>query len=129
MNIPLLCIPIAFGLVYLPKIALSVAMARQPEGYDNKHPRDQQAKLAGWGKRAGAAHANGFESFAPFGIGVLVATSTGAHPEAAAQLALGYIAARTIYPIMYLANIDKLRSLIWTAGIAATVGLMLLPLL
>ena len=128
MNIPLLCIPIAFGLVYAPKVALSVAMARQPEGYDNKNPRDQQAKLVGWGKRAAAAHANGFESFAPFAIGVLVATGTGAHPETAARLALGYIAARTLYPIMYLANIDKLRSLVWGLGFAATFALMVLPL-
>lgn len=129
MNIPLLCIPIAYGLVYLPKVVLSVAMAKQPEGYDNKTPRDQQAKLTGWGKRAAAAHANGFESFAPFGIGVLVATQSGAHPDTAAKLAIAYIVARTIYPFMYLANIDKLRSLIWTMGVAATVGLMLLPLL
>ena len=40
MNIPLLCLPIAYALVFAPKVPLSMAMAKQPEGYDNKTPRD-----------------------------------------------------------------------------------------
>ena len=35
-----------------------MAMAQLPEGYDDKNPRDQQARLSGWGKRALPAHAN-----------------------------------------------------------------------
>jgi uncharacterized MAPEG superfamily protein len=128
MNVLLGCIPIAFVLVYAPKIGVSIAMGRQPEGYDNKSPRDQQARLTGWGKRASAAHANGFESFPAFAVGALVAHVTNASPKAAAALGITYVVARTLYPLLYIANIDKLRSLVWFAGFVASVGLMALPL-
>lgn len=129
MNVPLLCLPVAFGLVYASKIPLAMAMAKQPEGYDNKTPRDQQAKLEGWGRRAAAAHANGFESFAPFAAGVLATQVTGANPSWAAILAVTHVVARVIYPAMYIAGIDKARSAVWTVGFAASLGLMVLPLL
>lgn len=129
MNIPLLCLPIAFGLVYASKIPVAVAMARQPKGYDNKSPRDQQAALEGWGRRAAAAHYNGFESFPPFAAGVLVATVTGASPQWAAILAIAHVVARVLYPALYIANIDKARSSVWGVGFGASFGLMILPLL
>ena len=128
MSTPLACIPVAFFLVYLPKIPLSIAMGKQPEGYDNKNPRDQQARLTGWGKRASAAHQNGWESFPAFAIGAIVAHVTNARPSTAAALAIAYVVARTLYPVMYLANVDKVRSLVWFVGFGATAGLMLLPL-
>ena len=80
MTIPLACIAAAFALIYAPRIAVVVAQAKQAEGFDNKHPRDQQAKLTGWGRRANAAHLNAFESFAPFAAAVLVAHVTHADP-------------------------------------------------
>lgn len=128
MNIPLLCLPIAFALVYAPKIPLSIAMARQPSGYDNKTPRDQQAKLEGWGRCAAAAHYNGFESFPPFAAGVLAVTVTGASPKWAAILALLHVVARAIYPVLYIANVDKARSATWGVGFAASFALLALPL-
>lgn len=128
MSVTLACIPLAFVLVYAPKIAVSIAMARQPEGYDNENPRDQQAKLTGWGKRAAAAHANGFEAFAPFAAGALIAHVMNAHPQAAAALAITHVAARTLYPVLYIANVDKVRSLVWGIGALASAGLMILPL-
>jgi uncharacterized MAPEG superfamily protein len=127
-TIPMLCLPIGFALVYLPKIPLSMAMARQPEGYDNASPRDQQAKLTGWGRRAAAAHANGFESFPAFAAGVLATQVTGANPKWAAIFAVTYVVMRVLYTVAYLAGIAPLRSAIWTTGFAATVGLMILPI-
>ncbi len=38
------------------------------DGYDNKHPREQQSKLTGFGARALAAHQNCFESLPAFYI-------------------------------------------------------------
>lgn len=125
---PLACIPIAFALVYLPKIPLSIAMARQPEGYDNKNPRDQQAKLTGWGKRAAAAHANGFESFAPFAAGVFTTQLTGVNPQWAAILSVTYVVARLLYSIAYIGDVASVRSLIWGVSFGSTLGLMLLPI-
>jgi uncharacterized MAPEG superfamily protein len=127
-TIPLLCLPIGFALVYAPKIPLSMAMAKQPEGYDNKSPRDQQARLTGWGRRAAAAHTNGFESFPAFAAGVLATQVTGASPHWAAIFAMTYVVARTLYVIAYLADVAMLRSLVWTIGFAASVGLMVLPI-
>lgn len=127
-SIPLLCLPIGFALVFAPKIPLSMAMAREPEGYDNAKPRDQQAKLTGWGRRAAAAHANAFESFPGFAAGVLASHVTGASPKWAAIFAVTYVVARILYPIAYLAGVATLRSLVWTAGFVATLALMVLPI-
>lgn len=127
-TIPLLCLPIGFALVYAPKIPLSMAMAKQPEGYDNKSPRDQQARLTGWGRRAAAAHANGFESFPAFAAGVLATQVTGASPHWAAIFSIAYVVARTLYTVVYLADVATLRSAVWTLGFACSIGLMVLPI-
>ena len=103
MNIPFLCVALAFLLLYLTKIPLAVAMGRSRGGYDNRHPRDQQAALEGWGRRALAAHQNAFEAFAPFAAAVLVAHAAGADPVWSARLALLFIAARIVYTCLYLA--------------------------
>ena len=126
--IPLICLPIALGLVYAPKIPLSMAMARAPGGYDNNTPRDQQATLTGWGKRAAAAHANGFESFAPFAAGVLATHVTGASPHWAAMFAVAYVVSRTLYTLAYLADVAPVRSLLWSVGFVSTIALLLLPI-
>ena len=72
MTVPFTCVAIAFVFLYVSKFPVGLAMARMPKGYDNRHPRDQQAQLTGWGKRALAAHQNGFESFPAFASAVLV---------------------------------------------------------
>jgi uncharacterized MAPEG superfamily protein len=129
ISIPLLALPLGLVLVYLPKIPLSLAMAREPEGYNNNTPRDQQAKLTGWGRRAAAAHANGFESFPAFAVGALAAHVTGADPKWAAVLATTYLVARFLYALLYIGGVAPLRSLVWVTGFGATLGLMILPLL
>lgn len=127
-SIPLFCLPIAYALVFVPKLPLSVAMARQPDGYDNKHPRDQQARLTGWGKRAAAAHANGFESFAPFAAGVFATQLTGASPQWAAIFSIAYVVSRLLYAFAYLGDLASLRSIVWTVGFTSTIALMVLPI-
>jgi len=128
VTIPLVCVGIAFLLVYLPKVPLSIAMAKQPEGYDNENPRAQQAKLTGWGERARNAHANAFESFPAFAAAVLVAHLAHADAKWSANLAIAYCAARAIYPVVYMANLGTLRSAVWTVGFGATCALFALPL-
>ncbi|HMI87189.1 MAG TPA: MAPEG family protein [Polyangiaceae bacterium] len=125
MTIPLICVFIAFSLIYLPKLPLSVAMAKSPGGYNNRQPRDQQAALEGWGKRAGAAHANGFEAFAPFAAAVFTAHLVKADPQTSAILAIVHVTARTIYPVAYIAGVHLLRSTVWCIGFGATVGLFI----
>jgi len=127
-SIPLICLPIGFALVFVPKIPLSMAMARQPEGYDNAHPRDQQAKLTGWGRRAAAAHANGFESFPAFAAGVLASHVTQSSPQWATIFALAYVVSRAIYAFVYVSGMATVRSLVWTIGFASSLALMILPI-
>jgi uncharacterized MAPEG superfamily protein len=127
-TIPLLCLPIGFALVFAPKIPLSMAMAKQPEGYDNKTPRDQQARLTGWGRRAAAAHANGFESFPAFAAGVLASHVTQSSPQWAAIFAIAYVVARALYSIAYIADVHMLRSAVWTVGFTCSIALMVLPI-
>jgi uncharacterized MAPEG superfamily protein len=127
-TLPLICLPIGFALVFVPKIPLSMAMAKQPEGYDNRSPRDQQARLTGWGRRAAAAHANGFESFPAFAAGVLASHVTGASPHWAAIFAVSYVITRFLYVFAYLGNVAPLRSLLWTTSFACSIALMVLPI-
>jgi uncharacterized MAPEG superfamily protein len=129
VTIPLVCVFLAFLLIYLPKIPLSVAMAKSPGGYNNRQPRDQQAALEGWARRAAAAHANGFESFAPFAAAVFTAHLGGVDADTSAILAIVHVAARTIYPVAYIAGIHILRSTVWSIGFGATVGLFILGIL
>jgi uncharacterized MAPEG superfamily protein len=127
-SIPLICLPIAYAMVFVPKLPLSMAMARLPEGYDNRNPRDQQLKLTGWGKRAAAAHANGFESFAPFAAGVFATQLTGASPQWASIFSIAYVVVRLLYAFAYLGDVHMLRSSLWALGFACTMGLMILPI-
>ena len=127
-TVPLICLPIGFALVFVPKIPLSIAMAKQPEGYDNRSPRDQQARLTGWGRRAAAAHANGFESFPAFAAGVLASHVTGASPRWAAIFAVAYVIARSLYVVAYDGDVAPLRSLVWTIAFASSIALMVLPI-
>ncbi|MDY6829793.1 MAG: MAPEG family protein [Pseudomonadota bacterium] len=127
MTIPFWCLVFAMLMLVVTKVPVAVAQGRQGTGYDNQNPRDQQAGLTGWGRRALAAHQNAFESFAPFAAGVLVAHVGGASGSAAAALAVAHVLSRILYTILYIADLDKLRSLIWAVGFFSSVGLVLLP--
>jgi len=66
---------VAALLPYIAKIPLAVAM-HKAGGYDTNHPREQQAKLKGFGARALAAHNNAFESLIVFASAILLAIAT-----------------------------------------------------
>lgn len=125
---PFICLFGAFLLTILTKMPVAYAM-NQKGGYDNKHPRDQQAQLTGWGKRALAAHQNMYESFAPFAVAILAAVVGKASMDTMTFLGTLYLIARVFYTILYIVNIHWARSLVWGVGFACTGALMLLPLL
>ena len=127
MTIPILCVFVAFLLNLVSKGPVAAAMARQDRGYDNKNPRDQQAELVGWGRRALAAHLNGFEAFPPFAIAVVLAIFSGSDSVWTARLAVLFVIARALYLPLYVLDLDLLRSAVWTVGLASTIGLFLLP--
>jgi uncharacterized MAPEG superfamily protein len=128
MELHLWCIVAAWVLVYVAKLPVAVAM-QKTGGYDNHHPRAQQATLTGWGARALAAHQNGFETFAPFAAAVLVAHVTGAAVGLVDLLAAVFVVSRAVYMCLYIADLAPLRSLVWSVGWIATLGLFLMPVM
>ncbi|MCB9706904.1 MAG: MAPEG family protein [Myxococcales bacterium] len=128
MSIALWCLLAAALLHLVTKAPLAAAMAREGRGYDNHNPRDQQARLVGWGRRAKAVHDNQIESFPLFAAGVVVATSAAPASGAIDLLALAYVAARLLFMVLYLADQASLRSTVWTVGYLASVALIAAPL-
>jgi uncharacterized MAPEG superfamily protein len=99
---------------------------RQFGNIDNKHPRQQQSKMDGIGARAVAAHQNSWEALGFFTAALAVlyfANPTAAHGGTAANLSLGFLATRIAHPILYLANLDILRSSIFVVGVGCVLGL------
>jgi uncharacterized MAPEG superfamily protein len=123
--VPYVAILIAFLQIHLPRQIVSTEMKKLDGGYDNRDPRGQQQRLDGVGKRALAAHHNGFESFAPFAVGVLACAQRGVHVELVGWIAIAFVAVRTVYIVGYLADKHLLRSATWGLGMAATGALMI----
>lgn len=124
MNIPFFCVFLVFILNYLTKIPLGMAMAKSAGGYNNREPREQQAALTGWGKRALGAHMNGFEIFPAFAAGVIMAHIAGVNQESLTLLSITFVASRVIYVGLYFANLSTLRSLVWGVGAYCVAALL-----
>mgnify|MGYP000625111799 CR=1 FL=1 len=106
------CLLIA-GLLPIAAKAPVVYFQNRDNGYDNRHPRAQQQRLTGAGARAVAGHYNAFEAFPLFAAAVLLVIATGQTGALNQWLAVGFVVCRVLYHILYLANWDKLRSLVW----------------
>ncbi|MBA6287945.1 MULTISPECIES: MAPEG family protein [unclassified Colwellia] len=119
MTTLIICLFIATLLPFIAKIPVAIAMHNMG-GYNNNHPRAQQAKLTGFGARAFAAHQNAFESLLIFAPAVLLAIATQNTGVFIEQLAITHIVARVLYNIAYLMNIGVIRSLIWGVGIMSS---------
>lgn len=117
------CLFIAAALPYIAKIPLAFAMIKAG-GYDNNHPREQQANLTGFGARALAAHQNAFESLIVFSIAILLAMVTNTTGDTIQLLAMVHIGARIIYNGLYLVNIGVLRTLFWLIAIACSFSII-----
>jgi len=126
MTTPFWCLFVIVLMPYVIAPIVGVQRARQFGTVDNKNPRQQQAKLTGLGARAQAAENNAFEAMPVFASAVLVSHLAGAAPGTAATLALVFVAARVAHVACYLADLDKLRSLVFLVGVACCVGLFVI---
>ncbi len=106
--------------------ASTVKLGRKNGGYDNNNPREWAGKLQGWHQRAHAAQINGFESLPLFAAAVIFAQMAQADQARIDMLALAFIGIRVVYTAMYLANLASLRSLVWAAGLATNVALLMM---
>jgi len=123
MTTLILCALIAVLLPYLAKAPVAFAQNKLA-GYDNKHPRDQQSKLTGFGARALAAHQNSFESLIVFGVALAVVMSTNNVYHVTETLAVMHVVSRVMYCIFYYINQDILRSLVWLVGYVCAVAMI-----
>jgi uncharacterized MAPEG superfamily protein len=129
MSIPFWCLFFAALLIYLAKIPVAKAMQEEGRGYDNHHPRAQQARLTGFGARAVAAHQNSIEMFPLFAAGVLMAHVTQTQGWFVDLLAIIFIVSRVLYLFLYWIDKASLRSLVWVIGLVCCLLLMLSPAL
>ena len=95
------------------------------KGDHNKNPREYEEGLSGARKRAYWAQLNGFEAFPPFAAGVIIAIQAGVPVGRVDLLAMVFVACRVIHGILYIADLDKLRSLAWFGGLGSVIALFL----
>lgn len=115
MTVILICLLVVVFLPFVAKIPLAIAM-KQQGGYDNHHPRTQQAGLTGFGARALAAHQNAFEAIIIFTPAVLVAIITQQIDQTVQWAAIAFVGARLCFNLFYLINQGLLRSTSWIIG-------------
>jgi uncharacterized MAPEG superfamily protein len=125
MTIANTCVLVAAVLPVLTMGLAKFTSIKKPSagGYDNNDPRGWAAKQNGWKARAAAAHNNGFEALPLFVFAVLAAQHAGLEQGRIDQLAMAFIGIRLVYIAMYLANIGALRTLVWSAGLAANIAI------
>jgi uncharacterized MAPEG superfamily protein len=122
MSIALWCVVVA-GL--LPVVTVGIAKARGPH-YDNADPRRWLEQQEGLARRADQAHRNHFEAFPLFAVAVLAALFRGVSVERLDSLALLFIVCRLLYTAAYLADLNKLRSAVWTVGFICATAILVL---
>jgi uncharacterized MAPEG superfamily protein len=126
MTIAQLCLLVACllpaGCAWLAK-SKGFGKRRREGGFDNHQPREWLARQQGWQARANAAQANSWEALPVFIAGLFVAHQHQAAQGTVDALAMGFVAARLAYIALYVADQAWLRSLVWTAGLAASVAL------
>lgn len=93
----------------------------------NKNPREyEEEKLQGARKRAYWAHLNGFEAFPPFAAAVIIARMSGVTVSTINVLAGVFVGCRVVHGLLYIADQDKLRSLVWFGGLGTVGALFIL---
>ena len=89
---------------------------KQLGSIDNKEPRIQCQQLTGAGARAVAAQGNCWEALGVFSAALLAIFISGVAVQGIATLCLVFVALRVVYIVLYISNIDMLRSLAFLAG-------------
>lgn len=124
MTILLVCLVIVMFLPIVAKAPVAWAMHKEG-GYNNAHPRAQQAQLKGMGARALAAHQNAFEAVIFFTPAVLVAVATNQIDASVQWAAMAFVVMRVLYNILYIVNQHTLRSLSWFVGMVCSFYIMI----
>ncbi|MEN8181509.1 MAG: MAPEG family protein [Myxococcota bacterium] len=123
MTTPFWCLLVTILLPYVWSGLAGYFRVQQLGSLDNKYPRIQSAQLTGVGARAYAAQGNAWEALPVFATSVFVAHFAGADPGTSATLSEVFVVARVVHGILYLANLDVLRTLTFFVGFGCCIGL------
>ena len=107
--------------LWIPYIACQVMTNGNltPQNYIDPTPRPVPL----WGMRANRAYVNAVESFAPFAALVIVAHLAGKANATTAFLATSFFWLRLAHAVVYLLGIPYLRTVIYTLGFVAVIGI------
>ena len=97
---------------------------RREGGYDNTNPRSWLARQKDWRARANAAQANSFEALPLFMAAVIIAHQLGANQAYLDILAFLFVVLRILYVMMYVADMAKARSIVWTAALLGNITIL-----
>lgn len=121
MSIAYWCILIA---AVLPYLWVLVAKG-SGERYNNRDPRGWLARQDNpRSRRANAAQLNAYEAFPPFAASVLMAQFAQVADQRIVWLAVAFVVLRVLHGILYIADMDALRSVVWFGGFFCMMGLM-----
>jgi uncharacterized MAPEG superfamily protein len=126
MTVPLYCLAVVALLPYVCSWVAGYFRYRQFGTLDNKTPRLQQAGLEDVGARAQAAQANAWEALPFFTAAVVISHLAGADAHKAALLSETFVVTRILHPILYVADLDVLRSIVFGLGLVCVVWLFLI---
>jgi uncharacterized MAPEG superfamily protein len=90
-----------------------------PPNYTDPTPRP----LSFWGKRADRTYVNAVESFAPFAALVIVVHLAGKANAMTAFWTMAFFWLRLAHAVVYLLGLPYVRTLIFTLGYVAVVGI------
>lgn len=93
-------------------------------GYDNTNPRNWLARQKDWRARANAAQANSFEALPLFMAAVIIAHQLGAKQAYLDLLAFLFVVLRILYIMMYVADMAKARSIVWTVALLVNISIL-----
>ena len=107
--------------LWIPYIACQVMTngSLKPANYLDPAPRPVPL----WGKRADRTYINAVETFAPFAALVIAVHLAGKANETTAFLAMAFFWLRLAHAVVYLFGIPYLRTLLFTLGYVAVVGI------
>ena len=107
--------------LWIPYIACQVMTNGNltPQNYLDPTPRPVPL----WGMRANRAYVNAVESFAPFAALVIVVHLAGKANATTAFLATSFFWLRLAHAVVYLLGIPYLRTVIYTLGYVAVIGI------
>ena len=117
----LACTAMLTAALWIPYIACQVMTNGFLEPPNYVDPAQRPVPL--WGKRADRAYLNAVEAFAPFAALVLVAHISGKADAMTAFWAMCFFWLRLIHAVVYLLAIPYIRTLVFTLGFVAVVGI------